>query len=129
MILPPEMDGVPGISFNGIDPGSSFRYQFDVRQSGTFWYHSHSGFQEQTGRYGAIVIDPLAPDSFSSDRDYVVLVSDWSDEDPTDSYATLKKMRAIISLPNGPLPIWSAIFSTKGSAGLGQNAACGTGCA
>lgn len=92
MILPPEMDGVPGISFNGIDPGASYRYQFDVKQSGTFWYHSHSGFQEQTGLYGAIVIDSLEPDPFSYDRDYVVLLSDWSDEDPTDIYAKLKKM-------------------------------------
>lgn len=92
MILPPGMDGVPDISFKGIPPGETFRYQFDVKQSGTFWYHSHSGFQEQTGLYGAIVIDPLEPDPISYDRDYVVMLSDWSDEDPTDIYAKLKKM-------------------------------------
>ncbi len=92
IILPTEMDGVPDINFKGIDPGKTFRYQFDVRQNGTFWYHSHSGFQEQTGMYGAIIIDPLEPEPFSYDREYVILLSDWSDEDPTDIYAKLKKM-------------------------------------
>ena len=91
MILPPGMDGVPGISFEGIKPGETFTYQFDVRQNGTFWYHSHSGFQEQTGMYGAIVIDPIQIDPVSSDRDYVVLLSDWSDEKPERIYAKLKK--------------------------------------
>ncbi len=92
MILPTGMDGVPDISFKGIAPGEIFRYQFDVKQSGTYWYHSHSGFQEQTGLYGAIVIDPLESEPHSYDRDYVVMLSDWSDEDPTDIYAKLKKM-------------------------------------
>ena len=91
IILPANMDGVPGISFEGIKPGETFTYQFDVRQNGTFWYHSHSGFQEQTGMYGAIVIDPAKPDPVSSDRDYVVVLSDWSDEKPERIYAKLKK--------------------------------------
>lgn len=92
MILPPEMDGVPGISFAGIAPGETFTYRFPVRQSGTYWYHSHSGFQEQTGMYGAIVIDPAGPDPVAYDRDYVVMLSDWSDERPNDVYAKLKKL-------------------------------------
>ncbi len=92
IILPFAMDGVPDISFAGIAPGATFRYQFQVRQSGTFWYHSHSGFQEQTGHYGAIIIDPTAPEPFSYHREYVVMLSDWSDEEPTDIYARLKKM-------------------------------------
>ncbi|NOY13445.1 MAG: copper resistance system multicopper oxidase [Deltaproteobacteria bacterium] len=92
LILPAGMDGVPDISYKGIAPGETFRYQFDVKQSGTFWYHSHSGFQEQTGHYGPIIIDPLEPEPFSYERDYVVMLSDWSDEDPTDIYAKLKKM-------------------------------------
>lgn len=91
MILPADMDGVPGISFDGIRPGETFTYQFDVRQNGTFWYHSHSGFQEQTGLYGAIVIEPSRPDPVAYDRDYVVLLSDWSDERPETIYAKLKK--------------------------------------
>ena len=82
MILPPGMDGVPGISFDGIKPGETFTYLFDVRQNGTYWYHSHSRFQEQTGMYGAIVIDPSRPNPVAYDRDHVVLLSDWSDEKP-----------------------------------------------
>ena len=91
IILPANMDGVPGISFDGIKPGETFTYQFDVRQNGTFWYHSHSRFQEQTGMYGAIVIEPKRPDPVAYDRDYVVVLSDWSDEKPERIYAKLKK--------------------------------------
>ena len=82
MILPYQMDGVPGLSYKGIAPGETFTYQFKVQQSGTFWYHSHSGMQEQTGLYGAIVIEPAIRDSIVADRDYVVALSDWTDEDP-----------------------------------------------
>ncbi len=92
IILPPEMDGVPGISFDGIAPGQTFTYSFKVGQSGTYWYHSHSGFQEQTGMYGAIVVDPRGKDPVAYDRDYVVQLSDWSDEDPNSIYAKLKKL-------------------------------------
>ena len=82
IILPSGQDGVPNVSdgFVGIKPGESFTYKFQLKQSGTYWYHSHSGFQEPTGAYGAIVIDPIEPEPFSYDRDYVVLLSDWSDE-------------------------------------------------
>jgi FtsP/CotA-like multicopper oxidase with cupredoxin domain len=82
ILLPFEMDGVPGISFKGIPPGETFVYRFKVRQSGTFWYHSHSGMQEQTGMYGAIIIDPAGADPIRADRDYVVQLADWTDEDP-----------------------------------------------
>ncbi|MDA8129657.1 MAG: multicopper oxidase domain-containing protein, partial [Betaproteobacteria bacterium] len=82
ILLPFRMDGVPGLSFNGIAPGETFVYRFKVRQAGTYWYHSHSGFQEQTGMYGAIVIDPAGGDRIRADRDYVVQLSDWTDEDP-----------------------------------------------
>ncbi len=92
MILPTHMDGVPGLSFPGIRPGETFTYRFPVQQSGTYWYHSHSGFQEQTGHYGAIVIHPREPDPVPTERDYVVLLSDWTDEDPDDVYRTLKKV-------------------------------------
>jgi CopA family copper-resistance protein len=92
IILPTGMDGVPGLSFGGIKPGETFEYQFDVNQSGTYWYHSHSGFQEPTGMYGAIIVDPKEPDPVSYDRDYVVMLSDWSDEKPQDIYAKLKKL-------------------------------------
>lgn len=91
IILPYQMDGVPGISFMGIAPGTSFTYHFKVQQSGTYWYHSHSGMQEQTGVYGAIVITPAKPDPIQADRDYVVQLSDWTDEDPLAVFAKLKK--------------------------------------
>lgn len=94
ILLPTGMDGVPGMSFPGIDPGQTFTYRFDVRQSGTYWYHSHSGFQEQTGLYGAIVIDPRRRDPIAADRDYTVLLSDWTDEDPMRVFNKLKVMPA-----------------------------------
>jgi CopA family copper-resistance protein len=94
ILLPANMDGVPGLSFNGILRGESYQYRFDVRQAGTYWYHSHSAFQEQTGLYGALVIDPAEPEPFSYDRDYVVLLSDWTDLDPAALFARLKKMPA-----------------------------------
>ena len=94
LILPSGQDGVPGISdgFSGIKPGETFQYNFPIRQSGTYWYHSHSGFQEPTGAYGAIIIDPIEPEPFTYDRDYVVILSDWTDEDPNSVYAKLKKL-------------------------------------
>ena len=91
IILPSEMDGVPGMSFPGIHPGDTFEYRFKVQQSGTYWYHSHSHMQEQTGLFGAIVIDPIEPDPVQADRDYVVLLSDWSDDDPETVHARLRK--------------------------------------
>lgn len=91
IILPSNMDGVPGLSFGGIKPGQSFRYQFKLNQSGTYWYHSHSGFQEQTGLFGAIVIEPRQPDPWAVDRDYVIQLSDWSDEKPERILSNLRK--------------------------------------
>lgn len=83
IILPFQMDGVPGISFGGIPPGETFTYRFKVSQSGSYWYHSHSGMQEVTGMYGGIIIDPAdSTKAIRADRDYTVLLSDWSDEDP-----------------------------------------------
>jgi len=92
IILPASMDGVPGISYDGIAPGETFTYRFKVRQHGTYWYHSHSGYQEQTGMYGAIVIKAKKREPFRYDKDYVVLLSDWSDEKPTTIYRKLKQM-------------------------------------
>jgi FtsP/CotA-like multicopper oxidase with cupredoxin domain len=92
LILPTNMDGVPGLSFAGVKPGETYTYQFEAAQSGTYWYHSHSGYQEQTGLYGAIVIEPRQADPVQYDRDYVVLLSDWSDEKPEQIYAKLKKL-------------------------------------
>ncbi len=92
ILLPANMDGVPGMSFDGIHRGDAYQYRFDVRQGGTYWYHSHSAFQEQAGLYGALIIDPLEPEPFSYDRDYVVLLSDWTDLAPDALFSRLKKM-------------------------------------
>jgi len=88
---PSDMDGVPGLSFPGIDPGETFTYRFPVRQRGTYWYHAHSDFQEQTGLYAPIIIEPAEKDPVACDRDYVVMLSDWTDEDPLTVYANLKQ--------------------------------------
>ncbi len=91
IILPADMDGVPGLSFMGIAPGETYTYRFTVNQAGTYWYHSHSRFQEQIGLYGPIVIEPRGGERFPTDREHVVLLSDWTDADPERIYATLKK--------------------------------------
>ncbi|BAU73943.1 copper resistance system multicopper oxidase [Metapseudomonas furukawaii] len=91
IILPANMDGVPGLSFHGIAPDGMYEYRFKVNQNGTYWYHSHSGLQEQVGVYGPIVIEPKEPESFQYDRDYVVMLSDWTDENPARVMAKLKK--------------------------------------
>ena len=91
IILPANMDGVPGLSFHGIAPDGLYEYRFKVHQNGTYWYHSHSGFQEQVGVYGALVIDAKEPEPFTYDRDYVVMLSDWTDEDPARVLSKLKK--------------------------------------
>ena len=90
MLVPFQMDGVPGLSFAGIPPGETFVYRFQVRQAGTFWYHSHSGMQEQTGMYGAIIIDPARGHPVQADSDHLVLLSDWMDADPMRVLAKLK---------------------------------------
>jgi len=91
ILLPANMDGVPGLSFPGIAPGETFVYRFPVRQSGTYWYHSHSKFQEQTGVFAPLIIDPAAADPIRADREHVIMLNDWSDADPEAIYATLKQ--------------------------------------
>ena len=91
LILPFQMDGVPGVSFPGIRPGETFTYEFPIRQSGTYWYHSHSGLQEQQGHYGPIVIDPASADPVAYDREHVVVLSDWSFLHPHQIIAKLRQ--------------------------------------
>ncbi|MGS1079256.1 copper resistance system multicopper oxidase [Pseudoxanthomonas beigongshangi] len=92
ILLPANMDGVPGLSFDGIAPGETYQYRFQLKQSGTYWYHSHSMFQEQAGLYGALVIDPAEPPPYRFDREHVVLLSDWTDLDPAALFRRMKKM-------------------------------------
>ena len=91
IILPAAMDGVPGLSFRGIAPNDSYLYRFEVKQNGTYWYHAHSAFQEQTGLYGPLVIEPREPEPFTYDREHVVMLSDWTDMAPERVFAVLKK--------------------------------------
>ena len=91
ILLPGTMDGVPGLSFRGIAPGQTFTYRFPVRQAGTYWYHSHSGMQEQTGLYGPLILEPRGREPYGYERDYVVMLSDWTDEDPMTVVSHLKQ--------------------------------------
>jgi CopA family copper-resistance protein len=90
LLVPADMDGVPGFSYDGIKPGETFTYRFHVKQAGTYWYHSHSGGQEQQGMYAPLVIDPAGDDPVAYDREYAIVLSDWTDEDPMDVLRNLK---------------------------------------
>lgn len=90
VLVPNDMDGVPGVNFGGIRSGETFTYRFPLRQYGTYWYHSHSGLQEQTGVYGPLIIDPMEPEPFAYDREFVIMLSDWSFESP---YTILDKLK------------------------------------
>jgi len=92
LILPFHMDGVPGISFPGIAPGKTFTYEFPVKQSGTYWYHSHSGLQEQIGHYGPLIVDPADADPVAYDREHVIVLSDHSPLHPHAIFKKLKQM-------------------------------------
>lgn len=115
ILLPFEMDGVPGISYPGIRPGQTFVYRFKVKQSGTYWYHSHSGFQEQTGMYGAIIIDPARGNPIRADRDYVIQLSDWTDEDPMQ---VLRKLKIQSDYYNFNQPTVADFFGDVAESGL-----------
>ena len=94
LLVPPDMDGVPGVSFDGIAPGATFTYRFKLRQNGTYWYHSHSGNQEQAGLYGPLIIDPATPEPFAYDSECIVMLSDWTFENPQRVLAKMKKFGA-----------------------------------
>ena len=92
LILPFQMDGVPGISYNGIEPGETFTYKFPIVQSGTYWFHSHTEFQEPDGAYGSIVIEPKGREPFKYDREYVVILTDKHDHSGARIMRNLKSM-------------------------------------
>jgi CopA family copper-resistance protein len=91
VLVPFAMDGVPGVSFPGIRPGETFVYDIPVIQSGTYWYHSHSGLQEQEGHYGPLIIDPRGDDPVAYDREYVVVLSDFAFMHPHAIFERLKQ--------------------------------------
>jgi CopA family copper-resistance protein len=112
--LPTDMDGVPGLSFPGIAPGETFHYRFPVKQHGTYWYHSHSRFQEQTGLIGPLVIDPPEADLIQSDREYVVFLSDWTDTNPEILFSNLKEQSDYYNYHRLTLPNFMAAAKKKG---------------
>jgi len=117
ILLPSPMDGVPGLSFAGIAPGETFVYRFPVAQNGTHWYHSHSGFQVQSGLYGPIVIEPRRGQRFPSDREHVIMLSDWTDEEPERVYAKLKKVSDFYNFNQPTAVDFMRDVSTMGFAG------------
>ena len=90
LILPNDQDGVPHVNFPGIAARSTFEYRYPIRQFGTYWCHSHSAFQEQLGHYAPYIIDPAGPEPYPFDREMVVVLSDWTFEDPHDVLDNLK---------------------------------------
>ena len=114
IILPFEMDGVPGISFPGIAPGQTFQYRFKLQQSGTYWYHSHSAFQEMTGMYGAIVIEPAEGERIQADREHLIMLSEWTDEDPMYVFQKLKTMGHLYNFNQPTLPALLEDISENG---------------
>ena len=121
LILPPDMDGVPGVSFHGIRPASTFTYRYPVRQNGTYWYHSHSGLQEQSGVYGPLIIDPIEPEPFHYDQDYVVVLSDWTFESPESVFANLKKQSDYYNFQKRAAPEFFADVARMGLGAALQN--------
>lgn len=91
MLVPWQMDGVLGVTQQGIQPGNVFHYKFTLHQSGTYWYHAHAGLQEQQGLYGAFIIDPPQHPNYSYTKDHVIVLSDWSNTHPDQILANLKK--------------------------------------
>jgi CopA family copper-resistance protein len=117
ILLPFEMDGVPGVAFPGIPAGETFTYRYPVAQSGTYWYHSHTGLQEQLGHYGPLIIDPAEPDPFSYDREHIIVLSDWMFENPYTVLAKLKKQSDYLNFQKRTV---GDFFDDVSSAGLGS---------
>ncbi len=116
IILPFHMDGVPSISFDGIPPGETFTYRFKLEQSGTYWYHSHSGFQEMTGMYGALIIEPVEDEVQPVERDYIVQLSDWTDEEPL---RVFNKLKIQSDMYNFNQPTVGDFFADVANGGIG----------
>ncbi|QNI04479.1 copper resistance system multicopper oxidase [Halomonas sp. SH5A2] len=114
LILPPEMDGVPGVSFAGIAPGETYTYRFPVRQNGTYWYHSHSGMQEQLGHVGPLIIDAAEREPIRYDREHVLLLTDWTFEDPMSVFRNLKTMEGYYNFQERTIADFFADVRNKG---------------
>ncbi|MCL7938986.1 copper resistance system multicopper oxidase [Halomonas sp. ATCH28] len=120
LILPPEMDGVPGVSFPGIAPGETFTYRFPVHQNGTYWYHSHSGLQEQLGHAGPLIIDAAEREPFRYDRENVLLLTDWTYEDPMSVFRNLKTAEGYYNFQERTIADYFADVREKGFAATAE---------
>jgi len=120
LILPPEMDGVPGVSFAGIAPGETFTHRFPVRQNGTYWYHSHSGLQEQLGHAGPLIIDAVEREPFRYDREHVLLLTDWTFEDPMSVFRNLKTAEGYYNFQERTIADFFADVRQKGFAATAE---------
>ncbi len=116
MRLPAGMDGVPGLSYPGIAPGETFHYRIPVKQSGTYWYHSHSRFQEQTGLSGALIVERSSKDPIEFDREYVIFLSDWTDANPETVYSNLKEQSDYYNYHRLTVPSFVSEAKKKGLA-------------
>ena len=116
LLVPFQMDGVPGVTFPGIRPGETFTYKFAAPQNGTYWYHSHSGLQEQQGHYGPLIIEPKGKDPVAYDREYVLVLSDWSFMHPHKIFSKLKKMGHTMNYQQRTVPDF---FDDAAKMGLG----------
>lgn len=114
VLVPFEMDGAPGVSFPGVRPGETFTYRYTLRQSGTYWYHSHSAMQEQTGVFGPYIIDPAGDEPVKYDREYVVMLSDWTFNDPMSVLGKLKKQGDYFNFQRRTVPDFFRDLSRKG---------------
>jgi CopA family copper-resistance protein len=112
LLLPFQFDGVPGVSFPGIKPGETFVYDFPIRQSGTYWYHSHSGLQEQIGHYGPLIIDPAGAEPVQADREYILLLSEFTATHP---HEIMRKLRTGEHYFNRQLPNWADKYPMSGA--------------
>ncbi|WP_458527146.1 copper resistance system multicopper oxidase [Onishia taeanensis] len=120
LILPPDQDGVPGVSFPGIAPGETFTYRFPVRQNGTYWYHSHSGLQEQLGHAGPLIIDAAEREPFRYDREHVLLLTDWTFEDPMAVFRNLKTAEGYYNFQERTIADFFADVREKGFAATAE---------
>ncbi|RFF26969.1 MULTISPECIES: copper resistance system multicopper oxidase [unclassified Wenzhouxiangella] len=115
ILLPFDMDGVPGISFPGIPAGETFTYRYPIRQNGTYWYHSHTGLQEQLGHYGQLIVEPAEPDPVDYDVEHSIVLSDWTFEEP---HRVLRKLKTLEGYYNFQRPTLANIDDQMKATGM-----------
>ena len=109
ILLPNDQDGVPYLTTPPILAGTSFTYKFPITHAGTYWYHSHTGFQEESGLYGALVFYPSHKHK-THIREEVLVLSEWTDEKPTQVFANLKKDGDYYALKKNSVQSWLKVF-------------------